>query len=38
MSRDVMGIKESELMPGLECGGVATFLGDALTSRVSLFV
>jgi len=38
MSRDVMGIKESELMPGLECGGVATFLGDALTSRVSLFI
>jgi len=38
MSRDVMGIRESELMPGLECGGVATFLGDALTSRVSLFV
>jgi len=38
MSRDVMGIKESELMPGLECGGVATFLGDALTSRTSLFI
>ena len=38
MSRDVMGIKESELMPGLECGGVATFLGDALTSRASLFI
>jgi peroxiredoxin family protein len=27
-SRDVMGIKESELMPGLEYGGVATFLAD----------
>jgi peroxiredoxin family protein len=38
MSRDIMGIQESELVPGLECGGVATFLGDALTSRVSLFV
>jgi peroxiredoxin family protein len=38
MSRDVMGIQESELVPGLECGGVATLLGDALTSRVSLFV
>lgn len=38
MSRDVMGIKESELMGGLECGGVATFLGDALKSRASLFI
>lgn len=38
MSRDVMGIKESELMPGLECGGVATFLGDSLKSRTSLFI
>jgi peroxiredoxin family protein len=38
MSRDIMGIQESDLVPGLECGGVATFLGDALTSRVSLFV
>ena len=27
MSRDVMGIKESELAGGIECGGVATFLG-----------
>jgi peroxiredoxin family protein len=38
MSRDVMGIKESELTGGLECGGVATFLGDALKSRASLFI
>lgn len=38
MSRDVMGIKDSELVPGLECGGVAAFLGDALTSRASLFI
>jgi peroxiredoxin family protein len=38
MSRDVMGIKESELAPGLECGGVATFLGDALTSRAAFFI
>ncbi len=30
-----MGIKEFELMPGLECGGVATFLRDALTSRAT---
>lgn len=38
MSRDVMGISESELMDGLECGGVATFLGDSLRSRTSLFI
>ena len=29
MSRGLMGIKESELMPGLECGGVASFLSDS---------
>jgi peroxiredoxin family protein len=38
MSRDVMGIKESELVGGLECGGVASFLADALKSRTSLFI
>lgn len=38
MSRDVMGIKESELVAGLECGGVATFLADSLKSRTSLFI
>jgi peroxiredoxin family protein len=38
MSRDVMGIRQSELMEGLECGGVATFLADSLKSRTSLFI
>ena len=38
MSRDVMGIKESELVGGLECGGVATYLADSLKSRTSLFI
>ncbi len=38
MSRDVMGIKDSELVAGLEHGGVATFLADALKSRTSLFI
>ena len=38
MSRDVMGIKESELVGGLEYGGVATFLADSLKSRTSLFI
>ena len=38
MSRDVMGIQESELVGGLECGGVATFLADSLQSRTALFI
>jgi peroxiredoxin family protein len=38
MSRDAMGIKEAELVGGLECGGVAAFLGDSLRSRTSLFI
>jgi peroxiredoxin family protein len=38
MSRDVMGIQESELIPGLEFGGVASFLADSLKSRTSLFI
>jgi peroxiredoxin family protein len=38
MSRDVMGIKESELAEGVECGGVAAFLADSLKARTSLFI
>ncbi len=38
MSRDLMGIKEPELVPGLECGGVGSFLADSLKSRTSLFI
>lgn len=38
MSRDLMRIKESELVAGLECGGVASFLADSLKSRTSLFI
>jgi peroxiredoxin family protein len=38
MSRDVMGIKESELVSGVECCGVAAFLADSLKSRTSLFI
>jgi peroxiredoxin family protein len=38
MSRDLMGFKESELVAGLECGGVANFLADSLKSRTSLFI
>jgi peroxiredoxin family protein len=38
MSMDVMGVTQAELVDGLEVGGVATFLGDAARSRVSLFI
>jgi peroxiredoxin family protein len=38
MSRDVMGIRDSELVDGLEHGGVASFLADSLKSRTSLFI
>ena len=38
MSRDLMGIKESELVAGLEFGGVTSFLADSLKSRTSLFI
>jgi NADPH-dependent 2,4-dienoyl-CoA reductase/sulfur reductase-like enzyme/peroxiredoxin family protein/TusA-related sulfurtransferase/rhodanese-related sulfurtransferase len=38
MSMDVMGIKEEELMDGVELGGVAAMLGDAEESNMSLFI
>jgi peroxiredoxin family protein len=38
MSRDVMGISEEEIEPGLEAGGVASFLGDALRSKATIFI
>ncbi len=38
MSREVMGIHDDELVDGWETGGVASFLGDALTSKASLFI
>jgi len=38
MSRDVMGINETELVAGLEYAGVAAFLADSLKSRTSLFI
>jgi peroxiredoxin family protein len=38
MSMDVMGITADELCDDLEVGGVATFLGDAARSKVSLFI
>jgi peroxiredoxin family protein len=38
MSMDVMGIAQEELIDGVSLGGVATFLGDAARSKVSLFI
>jgi len=38
MSMEVMGITPGELIDGVELGGVATFLGDASRSKVSLFI
>ena len=38
MSMDVMGVKEGELIDNLEFGGVATYLGDASDSKVTLFI
>lgn len=38
MSMDIMGIKPEELIPGVEIGGVATFLGSAELSDTNLFI
>lgn len=38
MSMDIMGIKESELIDGVELGGVGAYLGDAEESNVNLFI
>lgn len=38
MSQELLGIKDDELIDGLEHGGVATFIGDAASSKVSLFI
>jgi peroxiredoxin family protein len=37
-SMDMMGIGEGELIDGIEFAGVATYLADARSSRISLFV
>lgn len=38
MSRELLGIKDEEMIGGIETGGVATFLGDAARSKVTLFI
>ncbi|NCC34878.1 MAG: hypothetical protein EOM24_23120 [Chloroflexia bacterium] len=38
MSRELLGVRDAELVDGLETGGVATFLGDAARAKVTLFI
>lgn len=38
MSMDLMGIREEELIDGIDLGGVATYLGEAQDSNVNLFI
>ena len=38
MSMDIMGIRQEELIDGVELGGVATFLGSGEQSDMSLFI
>lgn len=38
MSRELLGVRDAELIDGLEFGGVATFMADAARSKVTLFI
>jgi peroxiredoxin family protein len=38
MSMDVMGIQKEELIDGLEYAGVATYIGTADESTITLFI
>ncbi|MNI99901.1 hypothetical protein D3C73_1591010 [compost metagenome] len=38
MSMDIMGIKQEELIAGVDFGGVASYLGAAEDSGVNLFI
>ncbi len=38
MSMDAMGVAKQELQDGLTYGGVATYMADAVRSRVTLFI
>jgi peroxiredoxin family protein len=38
MSMDAMGVSKEELVDGLTYGGVATYMADAVRSRVTLFI
>lgn len=38
MSMDVMGIRREELFDGIDIGGAAAYLADAVDSKVTLFI
>lgn len=38
MTMDLLGLKQEELIDGLEYAGVAAYLGDASNARVNLFI
>ncbi len=38
MAIDVMGVDAAEFVDGIELGGVATFMEEALRSRFTLFI
>ncbi len=38
MSRELLGIRDDELVDGLEFGGVASFMGDAAGAKAALFI
>ncbi len=38
MSMEVLGVERAELVDGLEYGGVGTYLAQASSSRLSLFI
>jgi peroxiredoxin family protein/outer membrane murein-binding lipoprotein Lpp len=38
MTRELMGIRDEELIDGVEFGGVASFMGDAARAKASLFI
>ena len=38
MTMDLLGIAPSDLIDGVELGGVATFLGEAAESTTTLFI
>ncbi|MBY3621815.1 hypothetical protein HGO21_20040 [Acinetobacter sp. CUI P1] len=38
MTMDLLGLKQEELMDGIEYAGVAAYLGDASNGKVNLFI
>jgi peroxiredoxin family protein len=38
MSKELLGVRDEELLDDIEYGGVATFLGDAARAKATLFI